>query len=286
MASPTVVAGTRPTVPAYPSGQSEVDSTAPPRVLLLHGMGNTPAIWDSLRERLPGGARMHVPDLPWAGVGTPEWSHHPDPTVWVRLAIEDARRELGGLDAVIAHSFSATVLLNLLARPGERAGQGLRGLVLMGAFYRPAPEDFGWDTMNVLIEAFQRTMEEGIRLVAGSRGNPALHGAMARKVCERIGPYGWIRFFEQYLATPFANTARVDPPCLVVSGGADTTAPPAESARLAAALPAGRLWSLSGRGHFPMLDAADAVAAGIDDFLDQFCTASQPSTRRESELQR
>lgn len=277
---------TPPSAPAYPSGQSEVDAGASPRVLLLHGMGNTPAIWDPLRHRLPEGSRMRAPDLPWAGVGTPEWSHHPDPTVWVRLAIEDARRELGGLDAVVAHSFSATVLLNLLARPGEQVGQGLRGLVLIGAFYRPTPEDFGWETMDTLVAAFLRTMEEGIRLVAGSRGNSKLHRAMAMKVCERIGPYGWTRFIEQYLATPFANTARIDMPGLVVSGSTDTTAPPKESATLAAALPAGRLWSLGGRGHFPMLDATDSLAAGIDDFLDQHCTPNLPRPERESELRR
>lgn len=262
-------------------------------MLFLHGMGNTGAIWDSVRARLPGGADMCAPDLPWAGVGAPEWSHHPDPTVWLRRAVEDARRTLGGLDVVVAHSFSATVLVNLLAGPpadgadAAPAGHRLGGLVLLGPFYRPSPEDFDWEIMATLVEAFHRTMQEGIRLVAGARGNPELQGAMARKVCERIGPYGWIRFVEQYLATPFASTSRIDLPCLVVSGGLDVTAPAAEAAALAAALPSARLWSLAGQGHFPMLEAADELAAGLGEFLDQVRSTGNPvRTTSESELLR
>jgi pimeloyl-ACP methyl ester carboxylesterase len=264
---------------------SEVDGSGAPAVLLLHGMGNTGALWDELRARLPGGERMCAPELPWAGAGAPEWSHHPDPTVWVRRAIEDARRELGGLDVVVAHSFSATVLVNLLAGSAA-ADHGLRGIVLVAPFYRARPEDFGWELMSTLTEAFPATMEEGIRLVAGSRGNPALRGAMARKVCERLGPYGWTRFVEQYLATPFVVGSRIGLPCLVVRGLLDPTAPPAEAAALAGALPAARLWSLPGHGHFPMLTAPDELAAGIHDFLRRLPTGSPSRTRPRSELAR
>lgn len=254
----------------------------PPRVLLLHGMGNAGSVWDGLRPRLPGGAQASAPELPWAGVGTPEWSHHPDPTVWVRQAIDEARDALGGVDVVVAHSFSATVLVNLLAGTRDGAATpvpGLSGLVLVGPFYRAEASDFEWELMTGLVAAFLRTMKEGIRLVAGERGNPELFGAMAQKVCERIGPYGWTRFFEQYLATPFAAVSRIDLPCLVVSGERDGTAPPGESATLAAALPAGRLWSLPGQGHFPMLELPDELAAGIGRFFDELRGSSATTLR-------
>ena len=55
---------------------------------------------------------------------------------------------------------------------------------------------------------------------------------------------------------------------LVVAGSADTTLPPAQSERLAAALPRGRYVSLEDAGHGLPLERPHELAALVGDFLD------------------
>lgn len=240
-----------------------------PRVLLLHGMANSGNVWDELCGKLSGAAELCAAELPWRRDGVSYWSYHPDPSVWLAQALD----ELGGADVVVAHSYSATLLLDLLTR-GSGGGQlrryGIRGLVLVSAFYRQHPREFDWEDVGNLTEKFLLTMEEGIRVVAAGRGNPERRRAMARRVCEAIGPYGWTRFFDLYLRTPWMLPQRVDVPTLLVCGGADGIARPVESETLARVMPAGRLHTFAGCGHFPMIERAGDFAGLVGDFLDQF----------------
>ena len=61
--------------------------------------------------------------------------------------------------------------------------------------------------------------------------------------------------------------AEVRHPALVVAGSADTTLPPAQSERLAAALPRGRYVSLEDAGHGLPLERPHELAALVGDFL-------------------
>jgi pimeloyl-ACP methyl ester carboxylesterase len=108
-------------------------------------------------------------------------------------------------------------------------------------------------------------------IVARRAGPPPaadLLEAMVAKVRDRIGPYGWLRFFDLFTETPFLDLSRVDVPCLVVGGGLDTASYPADSAGLAAALPDARLEILPGCGHFGLVDNPVPAAAMVLDFLD------------------
>ncbi|UGY94195.1 alpha/beta fold hydrolase [Streptomyces gobiensis] len=250
-----------------------------PRALLLHGMANNAAIWDSLRAAMPE-LVCSVADLPWRGGGVPDWSHERDPGHWVREALDRTVHDTGRVDVVIAHSYSATLLLDQLTREeGTAEHYGLRGVVFVAPFYRASPGEFDWDTVAGLVDKILLTMEEGIRVVAGGRGNADLHGSMARRVCERIGPYGWTRFFDQYLSTPWIPTSRIHVPALVLSGTRDTVTPTTESAALARGLPLGRYAPVPGCGHFPMVEATGTFTGELAAFVHQFIRIRMESAR-------
>lgn len=247
-------------------------------MLLLHGIANNGKVWDVFCDLAPSRAELWCAELPWRGDGSSDWSYQPDPTRWVAQALERMRAAAGRVDLVIAHSYSAILLLDLLSRaPGDDGRDlidrfGVGALAFVAPFYRARPEDFDWKTMAGMIDKFLLTMQEGIRVAAGGRGNSALHGTMAERVCERIGPYGWTRLFDQYLRTPWVDTSRIRVPTLIVAGSADLIADPAEGEALAGALPAATFRPIDGSGHFPMIERAEQFADALGEFINQLST--------------
>lgn len=234
----------------------------------MHGMASADSAWNGVCARLSGVAPVWSADLPWRGEGVCRWAYHRDSAVWVRRALD----ELGGADVVVAHSFAATLLLDLLTRgpaDSQLGRYGIKGLVLVAPFYRPRPEDFDWDAMSGLVERFQSIMEEGVRVAAAGRGKPDLHRPLALRLCQAIGPYGWARVYDVYLRTPWMAVHRITVPTLVVRGVDDAAAPPGESEALAAALPAGRLHRIAGSGHHPMIERPEEFARLLRTFLDE-----------------
>lgn len=264
-----------------------------PHVLLLHGLGIGAGVWDGyLAHALPG-RRPITAELPWRGTGVGQWSHHPDPLEWMRRVLDEALAETGGegIDVVVAHSYSAMLLLNLLggagggpagAGPADHPPEryGIRGLVLVTPFYRACPEDFDFAGFTGLWDRIEPHMAECLRVMGRGRGDEHFRQVMARRLCELIGPYGWTRFFEQYLRTPWIDPARLDLPALVISSLADTLAPPEEAEELARRLPRGELRALEGCGHFPMTEQSEYFAGLVDDFVDRLRTGVAPAPAR------
>jgi pimeloyl-ACP methyl ester carboxylesterase len=150
-------------------------------------------------------------------------------------------------------------LLRLLT---EDAGRDLleriRALVLVAPFYRGAPTEFRWDTVPGLYDDFVRVMREGIAVQVRPGTSPDMVHAMAQRVCDQVGPYGWLRVSDTYLRTPWLRLDRLGIPVLVVAGRRDRSAP--ESERLAESLPLGSLAVSARCGHFPMLEDVDWFA--------------------------
>ncbi|MEW2493505.1 alpha/beta hydrolase [Streptomyces nodosus] len=237
--------------------------------LLLHGLANSSSVWDALAGTRAGGLDLWTAELPWGGGQSPAWAYSPDAS-W---AVEEALGQVpGGAGIVVAHSFSTVLLLDLLSEELARGGDpftrhGIEGLVLVSPFYRRDPESFEYAVVGDMLENFRRTMDEGIRVMAGPRLDPALRHDMALRVCERVGPYGYLSFFRSYLRTPWLRTDLITVPSLVISGEEDFTAVPSESMTLAADLPDARCRLVPGAGHFPMVEQADAFSAALDEFL-------------------
>ncbi|MBE1492001.1 alpha/beta fold hydrolase [Plantactinospora soyae] len=244
-------------------------TTRPVRTLLLHGLGSSRAIWDRFVSVAPPELELWDAELPWASGGNGGWSQHGDPADW---ATEALRAVDGGVDLVVAHSFAANMMLELLCRTGAAEpwsrpdAAAPRAAVLVSPFYRPAADDFDWAAITFYLNDFHRILEEGIRVSAGAGLPTEVRAAMADRVRERIGPYGWMRFFDAYLRTPFLPVADLTVPLLVVSGDRDFAAQPSDGRALAAASPAGRYALVPDCGHFAMAEHPDRFAALVADF--------------------
>ena len=241
---------------------------APLRVLLLHGLGSGASVWEPFVARAGRRLELWGADLPWGPNGDGEWAREPDAAAWIARSLELAR---GGPDVVVAHSFAANLLLELLCRDGQG---GLRAVVLVSPFYRPRPERFDWAAISYYLNDFHRLLEEGIRVRSAARLRPDVQRAMALRVRDRIGPYGWMRFFDAYLRTPRLSTAHLAGPFLVVGGTDDFASSPSDSRALGRALPGARVEILRDCGHFAMAEHPDRFAGLVDDFL---ATVQEPA---------
>ncbi|MFE9564806.1 alpha/beta fold hydrolase [Streptomyces sp. NPDC006487] len=239
----------------------------PVRVLTLHGLAGTTEVWRRFSELADPRLEVWEAELPWAAsaVGT-GWSHRPDPVPWVRQALDGVP---GGADAVVAHSFAAGAVLELLAAEGPaRPG----AVVLVSPFHRRDPDDFDFETAQYYLNGFHRILDEGLRVSSADRIPGDLRELMALKMRERVGPYGWMRFFDAYLRSPFLDVGSLTRPVLVVAGEHDFAAPPSDARALAEALPHAEVRVFDDSGHFPMAEQPELFAATVNAFL----TGSRP----------
>ncbi|WP_328930666.1 alpha/beta hydrolase (plasmid) [Streptomyces sp. NBC_00190] len=240
-----------------------------PRVLLLHGLAANDTVWERTLPELPQNYQLWTARLPWRTETIAEWNEQPNLRGWLAKALEAVP---GGAEVVVAHSMAANVLLDLLdqkMRGGVDALRqfGIRALVLVSPFYRGRADQFDWNTISYYLNDFHLIMEEGIRAHSGGRVPADIQQAMGERVRDRVGPYGWFRFFDLYLRTPTLETGRITVPTLVVVGESDFAARPEEGVALAGALPDAVSHVMPGSGHFPMLDAAGDFAAVVSGFV-------------------
>ncbi|MFG2877386.1 alpha/beta fold hydrolase [Streptomyces sp. NPDC048337] len=237
---------------------------APLRVLTLHGLAGTTEVWRRFNALAHPSLEIWEAELPWAAsaVGTHGWSHHPDPVPWVREALAEVP---GGPDVVIAHSFAANATLELLA--AAEPGTGPDKAVLVAPFHRRDPADFDFETAQYYLNGFHRILDEGLRISSDGRLPEDLRELMALRMRERIGPYGWMRFFDSYLRSPFVDTSALARPVLVIAGEHDFAAPPGDARGLAGALPDAEVHVFGDSGHFPMAEQPELFAAAVNAFI-------------------
>ncbi|WP_329468135.1 alpha/beta fold hydrolase [Streptomyces sp. NBC_01431] len=239
------------------------------RGLLLHGLASSHTVWDQLLDRLPAGVETWTAELPWRADHVLPWSRQQQRTDWIAAALDQVP---GGPEVVVAHSYSANLLLDFLSRQAAAgcdplSRYGIGGIVLVSPFYRREADDFAWDAISGMQRDFLHIMEEGIRTHSGRPIDPEIRLHMARRVCERVGPYGWLRFFEVYLRTPWLRTELIGVPVVVVTGRQDFAS--AESERLAADLPRAELRVIPECGHYPMAERPELFSALVGGFLNQ-----------------
>ena len=282
------VGGGTPTVPGLgPNGAGPAEPVVvrrvrpgagpdPLRVLLLHGLCGSAAIWDGFAGLADPDWELWAADLPWRGTGVTGWADRPVED-WAARAVADLP---GGADVLMAHSFGTSVVLRWLDRQATGpdggfvvGGRRLRGLVLVSPLYRADPEDFDWDSIVYYVDRIDGILADGL-LAGTGRTLPADKlRAVALKVRDLVGPYGWLRFFDTYLRMPEVRGERLAVPALVVGGGLDTAALPADAEALGRALPAATVHFLPGTRHYPMITAAEAFAELTNSFLRSVAAA-------------
>jgi pimeloyl-ACP methyl ester carboxylesterase len=89
---------------------------------------------------------------------------------------------------------------------------------------------------------------------------------MAARLCDLMGPYTWLRFFDTFLRTPSLRLEDLAAPVLVIGGERDEGALPGGAVQLANRIPRAVVEILDDCGHFPMIECPEALAALMNDF--------------------
>jgi pimeloyl-ACP methyl ester carboxylesterase len=220
-------------------------------------------MWDRFAEVTADRFELWDVALPWHGIENGEWSHSEDN---VRQLVHAVGADDGVLDfdAVVAHSFSANLLLEAYARQLVAPMPS----VLASPFYRSTNNGFNWSTISHYLNDFHLIFAEGLRVGDAERYSPEEQDVLARRLRDQLGPYGWTRFFATYLRSPFLDLSAVGGPHLVVIGDTDIAAPPDGALALTRSLPGSRFELIEHCGHFPMLERPERFAAAVSTFLD------------------
>jgi len=246
------------------NGMAEIDGIFYARrgegtpVILLHGAGGTHRHWGELFAPLGATARLIAPDLPGHGRSAPPGHTSIASYAGVALRLLDAL----GLDrAVLAgHSMGAAAALEAALAAPDR----VRGLALIGASarLRVAPE---------LLRGLATDPDAAIELlVQWIYPEAAAHlrapAAAEFRQCDPAVLRGDFAACDGWDARPRLGTLRL--PALVICGEADRMTPPKLARELQTLLEA-ELTLLPGVGHMPMLEAPEATAAALQQWLER-----------------
>lgn len=247
--------------------RAERQNRPPVSVLLLHGMATGVSSWDELASLLAPHLELWDVTLPWSVTGDPAWAREPDVTQWVSAPLGHLRRVAGrGPDVVVAHSFAANVVLELLTGSDLLASTPV---VLLSPFYRSADADLDWATfVPDLKRCYSRVAEESRR--RRSRVSDEAREAVVHRILERMGTHAPLRLYETYQRTPLLRLESLTMPLFLVGGSDDDMGASADGVRaLAGRIPHARVEILDGCGHFPMTERAPQLAALLEEFIDQ-----------------
>ncbi|MFI6433720.1 alpha/beta fold hydrolase [Rhodococcus oryzae] len=232
------------------------------RTLLIHGVAGSPAVWDGFVSRASDQLELWDVELPWAGAGDRQWALRdiPDTIDSVLRSLPERAGGQAPVDLIIAHSFGASALLELLAvSPRPHADR----VVLVAPL--TCPEPFDWSEISRRVEEFPLLLEEGIGRRA-RRLSPPMRRELAERLRDLIGPLPWLRTYEYGLRSALLDTTRLTMPILVLTGSADRVTAAVDVERLAGRLPDARLELLVGSGHFPMIDREREFTDAVNEF--------------------
>jgi pimeloyl-ACP methyl ester carboxylesterase len=252
-----------------------------PAVVLLHGFGDTGAMWSPLASRLAATHTVVVPDLRGMGL-----SSHPEGGYdkWTQAAdIRAVLRQLG-IDraAVVGHDIGTMVAFAYAARYPDKTDR----LVVMDA---PVPGVPPWDQLlrNPLLWHFSFGGPDAERLVAGREriyldrfwnefaGNPAKIDEATRTYYAKLyaRPGAMHSAFGQFLSFPKdaednrkAITTKLGMPVLAIGGAKSFGANEAVVMRNAATDVTEVV--IPDAGHWLMEEAPGPTMAAIQDFID------------------
>ena len=251
---------------ADPLHWREAGSPGSPVVLCLHGQFLDGRSFDALSERLADRWRVLVPDLPGNGRSP---LPRPYSLEGVREAVERGLAIRGVREsAVVGCSIGAYHALGMALAGEFRVSR----LALLGPIAGADPE------VKEAFAGYARALAGGVDLVEPFLGlalpatwaeaHPAETATLRARAaeapratlaaeCDAIGRMADLR--------PRLRELRV--PALVRVGDADRNTPPAWGEAMARAMPGAVLQVVSGVGHLPLVQDAEATSAALERFL-------------------
>ena len=241
-----------------------------PPVLLLHGLQDCAALWETLAAGI--GARYHVIALDHRGHGDSPWadSYQLSDYVAETGAVVEAL-DLRDL-VLVGHSAGAKNAFIHVARHPERIARLVitdmdpdahnPGSVAMISRYKTESDDY--PSLDAVVERL-RSRQPGspadlLRANAAALTKPAPGGGLVwkrdREVVTRYDrPDAW-----EYLP-------RISVPTLIVRGAESTLLTGPVARRMRDAVPGSRLVEIDGGGHWAHLESPDAYERAVLDFL-------------------
>lgn len=242
----------------YRLSQNDVTGRRPPLVL-VHGAGGTHMHWPAALRRLPEHP-VYALDLPGHGKSPGPGR---DTIAAYRDLVYGFFQALGLQAAVLAgHSMGGAIAQDFALHYPQR----LHGLVLVGtgARLRVAP---------AILDGIRADFPATVRAIADGVHAPTVPDQIKRLYVQRLLEVDpTVLYGDFYACDRFdlrADVGRIETPALVVCGALDTMTPPRFSEYLAQTLPNARLRMIPQAGHMVALEAPEAVAAAVVEFLRQ-----------------
>lgn len=238
-----------------------------PAILCLHGVGGCAHWFRGLANRLQDRFRVLALDLP--GTGANREGHAP---FSIERAADALAQWLAGHEtspvALLGHSMGAIIGLRLAAR------MRLHSLLSVGGLPAVTPANHKRLSERAALIRAQGMAGLAWRVAEGNFSKSTLSrrpelAALFGALWESQSAEAYLEGLDSLLeadAGPFLPHATM--PCLVLRGAEDGYAPAEESRRFAASLPGPvRFVELEGCAHMPFLEAPEAFAEAIAEFL-------------------
>lgn len=239
-------------------------------VAAVHGLEGTWASWAALADALGEEWDVHALDLPWRANNRYRWLGQADPATWLRSIFQSLSVVP---DVVVAHSFGASAVLELLSQWMI----SVRAVVLVAPLYRPHDfvEEAGY--LDEATARFRAVMRQGLVTQLGGRVEHLPGGvldAMVHTLLKRAGPGAVQATIGMLQRMRVVELGQVGIPVLILHSPDDPVAPPEQVRELVARLPAVRLHQSTDFSHFCLVDRPRALAGAIRDFLAGISGAS------------
>jgi 3-oxoadipate enol-lactonase len=235
-----------------------------PAVVLLHALGTNLTIWDQVVSLLPPTLRILRYDHRGHGQ-----SDAPQPPYTMGALIRDAERMM--------EHFALTDAVVVGLSLGGMVAQGLavkrldlvRGLVLSNTAAKiGTPAVWAARIEQVQMAGLEAYADPAMERMFGRRWRDVPGMPRVRKMLIDTPPQGWIGCAAAIAGTDFYTpTAGLTLPTLAIAGANDGTTPPDLVRETAALILGHRYHLMRGAGHLPMVDAPQAYAGLLTDFL-------------------
>lgn len=240
-----------------------------PSVLLVHGIEGMYDEWSVVAAHLADRFRVYSLDMPWRAGGAYLWDRAGTAAGYLRSGLAMVEEPLG---AVIGHSFGANTLLRHLA---ETAGEDVprpRVAGAVGPFFLPEPVHVTWKDFDRARHGFSEIIAQGVRVRLGERDtriDDDLRALMLNKVLDRIGPFGFYAFFQQYLASAELDLSVVEVPTLIVGGHDEELFTQERADAMAKAMPAATVVFQHHLSHFCHIEQPELLLPHLDGLLQK-----------------
>jgi 3-oxoadipate enol-lactonase len=242
-------------------------------VVFLHGIGGNRRNWSGELRRF-GRKRMA---LAWDARGYGESDDYDGPLDFADFA-RDLARVLDAVGAPAAHLVGLS--MGGLVAQSFYAALPRRVLSLTLVACRPGSAPiFGDEARGDFLELRLKPLLEGktpadiAPSIVASLLGPKAGDAVRARIEDSIGRLHRESYIKSLRArveiAPFLDLATIAVPTLVVAGGADRLAPPAQMKAIADAIPGARYVLVPGSGHLINLEAPAAFGDALEGFLDE-----------------